>query len=424
MSIFKINRSITHYPLPILLLLTITLSHYRTIAQALELDFIPMANLSLLGGQYYFEKEAASFGGNIYLDLIPVMKFTDELSLIPTYSGAYRGTKNVTELVGGGTLYQQAQDHLLALRLTNQMSESFKMKVNTSYKLELLQETKDESWGNGLFDYYKIAAGLEGEKKFFPETLGVDFLTGGYTFYMVKFNNYSSLAEKTTSYGTELTGKVGQNILDFNAHEIYIYSNFVLNPNIRLKGNYSFTYKGFSDQKVIQDGPSYTDDKRNDLIHWLNLTVSHFHGKRKGLKFVGLMGIELISSSSNQNHYDAKKTKFIPKYYNYLELAIKPGVNILFGKKGQGIDFSYKYAYRNYSERLVQDSAGDYSLTNEKINTKTSTISLGTTYPLHKKLNLRLQVNYLVSSSNMEYEKVYRYNYNTMNYFLGAGWEL
>lgn len=386
-----------------------------------EVEFFPLANVSLLGGQYFFEKETASFGGNIYLELTPTLQFTDELSLIPTYSGSYRGTKNVTELVGGGTLYQEAQDHLLALRLTNQITEDIKLKTNASYKLELLRETKDESWGKGLFDYYKIAAGIEGEKKFFLETSGLDSLTGGYTFYTVKFNNYSSLAEKTTSYGQELTGKVGENVLDFSAHEIYLYNKFLFGSNTRLKINYSFTYKNFVDQKVMTALDQYSSEKRKDQIHFLDLLISHFHGQRKGLKFIGFVGMEMVSYSSNQNHSDASKFKFIPKYYNYLELAIKPGINIFFGKKGQGIDFSYEYAFRSYPERLARDSAGDY-LT-EKINTKTSTIGLGTTYPLHKKVNLRFQINYLVSSSNMKYEKVYRYNYNTLNYFLGASWE-
>ncbi|HCJ66537.1 MAG TPA: hypothetical protein DHV62_04230, partial [Elusimicrobia bacterium] len=157
-----------------------------------EIEVIPTGNLSLLGGQYLFEKEAASFGGNVYLEVAPSLQFTDELSLIPTYSTTYRGTKNVTELVGGGTLSQQAQDHLISLKLTNQTSEDFKLKINTSYKLELLKETKDESWGSGLFDYYKIAGGVEGEKKFFPEKAGLESLTAGYGYYILKFNNYAS----------------------------------------------------------------------------------------------------------------------------------------------------------------------------------------------------------------------------------------
>lgn len=390
---------------------------YTGFVHSMEIDFIPSANVSLLGGQYFFEKEAASFGGNVYFELAPSLQFTDELSLIPTYSGAYRGTKNVTELVGGGTLYQEAQDHLLALRLINQVSESFKMKINTSYKLELLQETKDESWGKGLFDYYKIAAGIEGEKKFFPETAGFESLTGGYGYYSLKFMNYASLAE--AKYGKEVAP--GKNTLDFNAHEIYLYNKFVFGPNMRLKINYTFTYKDFVDQKLITNTGDYSSDKRKDQIHFLDLLVSRFHRSREKLKFIGFVGMDMVSCKSDQDHYDVKKTKFIPKYYDYLELAIKPGINIFFGKKGQGIDFSYEYASRNYSERLAQNDAGDY-LT-EKINTKNSTIALGTTYPLHKKINLRLQVNYLVSSSNMKYEKVYRYNYNTTNYFMGVSWE-
>ncbi len=397
------------------LLFTISLFHYFTISLLwAEVEFFPLANVSLLGGQYYFEKEAASFGGNLYIDLIPALKFSDELSLIPTYSGAYRGTKNVAELVGGGTLFQEAQDHLLSLRLVNQMREDLKLKIKTSYKLELLKETKDESWGKGLFDYYKIVVGVEGEKKFDKK---ITSLTGGYGFYMVRFNNYASLAE--AKYGKEVSP--GKNILDFDAHEVYLYGDFVFTPNFRGKADYSFTYKNFLDQKIVTASGDYLTDKRNDQIHLLNFSISNLRPIKTKLKIVYALESQTVIYQSNQNHYDAKNFKFIPNYYNYWEQGLRPQVILYLGKKPQSVDFSYQFAYRQYSDRLVQDKDGNYKT--DKINTQTSTISLGTSYPLREKINLRFQVNYLISSSNMAYEKVYRYNYNTTNYFLGLSWE-
>jgi len=403
------------------LLYTLHVTLYTCLAHT-EIEFLPLASLQVLGGQYFFEKESASFGGNIYLDIIPALKFTDELSLVPTYSAGYRGTKNVTELVGGGTLTQQAMDHSLTLKFVNQITEDIKLKLKTGYKLELLKETKDESWGNGLFDYEKIAAGIEGEKKINKK---LDSLTGGYGFYKLKFKNYASLAEK--EYGQELAGKIGKNVLDSNAHEVYLYSNFVFTPDLQAKGDYSFTYKDFFDQKVVTSSGDYSKDKRKDQIHLLDLLVSYLQTYRERIRVVYALGLQTVVYQSNQNHYDAKNFKFVPNYYNYWEQGIKPEIVFYIGRLPYAVDFSYQFTYREYLERLTQDTNGNY-LSNGGIHTNISTISLGISYPFGPKefigkISLRIQANYLISKSNMKYEKLYRYNYDTANYFLGINWE-
>ncbi len=88
-----------------------------------KVELVPLVNLRLLGGQYFFGDDPEGLGGNFNLDITPAVKFSKDTVLIPSYYGSYRGTKDVTELVGGGTLYQQSQDHTLSLKLIQKLNE-------------------------------------------------------------------------------------------------------------------------------------------------------------------------------------------------------------------------------------------------------------------------------------------------------------
>ena len=71
----------------------------------------PVINAELLGGQNFFNGVQSSFGAVGSLVASPYTKFNDQWSLVPLYSGNYQGTQQVQDLVGGGTLFQDSQDH-------------------------------------------------------------------------------------------------------------------------------------------------------------------------------------------------------------------------------------------------------------------------------------------------------------------------
>ena len=62
-----------------------------------ELKITPVANISLLGGQYFLEGETDSFTGNANIFFSPVINFSEKTALLPIYQGIYSGTKDVKE---------------------------------------------------------------------------------------------------------------------------------------------------------------------------------------------------------------------------------------------------------------------------------------------------------------------------------------
>ena len=128
-------------------------------ANAVEIN--PVVSAQLLGGQYFYDGNDNSFGGLASLVASPYTKFNDQWSLVPLYSGQYKGTQQVQDLIGGGTLFQDSQDHDFSTKVIRSFDNGLKLKAIGSYGIEWLRETKDESWTRGLYDNRKASGGTE-----------------------------------------------------------------------------------------------------------------------------------------------------------------------------------------------------------------------------------------------------------------------
>ncbi len=279
---------------------------------------------------------------------------------------------------------------------------------------ELLRDNVDENWTKGDFDYNKFSFGVEIERL----KLSVfDNILLGVGYFSLKFPNYESLAEK---YGEELSGKIGKNVLNFGAKEVYINSGLKLSESIDARVSYNLIMKIFDDQKIINDGPAYTSDLRSDMTNMVDTLVGYsINGELMKIS-LGL-DIQCIFNQSIQNHYDSSRTKYIPKYYDFSEFKTGPIVSIGLTSMPLAATLSYMFGSRMYNERLVQDISGVYS--NDKINLQTGLVRLGVEYMLNKQIKAQSLISYYSSASNMKYEQVYKYNYNTFNYFIGFSWE-
>lgn len=381
----------------------------------------PVTNISMLGGQYFFKTEPGSFGGNIDLFFTPVINFTPDNALLPICTFTYRGTKDVQELVGGGTLTQETADLGISLKYVNKFSDTLKGKIKTGYKFEYLKETKDEEWTKGLFDYNKIIVGLELEK-----LLGSGNLLLGYDYYQMKYPNYSSLVSEygttidTTTY-SEISQNAGKNVLDYNTNDIFVEFIHNCSETTSIKFNYDLAYKYFVDQKIVTEQGKFGTDKRNDLVHYLGAGINRILNKKNNI-------IDITDSitvyTSNQNSYDANNTKFIPDFYGFIQNNFTPSLKICFGniQNPNIINFYFDIAYRQYTGRLAQDPSGIYK--SEKIHQTTTTLGLSLSFPVSsiKGLTAKISSNYRTTESNMKYEKNYRYNYYVTNYFVGLEW--
>jgi len=229
-------------------------------------EIISVGEVSLTGGSSMYEGSSSQSGGNFNLAFVPAVKFNEKVSLLPGYYATYRGSKSVYELIGGGTLYQDMMSHNITLRLINKISPHTKFKVRAGYLLNYFRETKDEDWGEGLFDYSKLTGGIEIEKKtaFFEKfILSLDILK-------VTFPEYASLASE--QYGKEVYP--GENILDFSGIMLYARILKRLGEKSILSMNATFTMKDFPEQNIILKDASFSLDKRKDRTTYINTVFS------------------------------------------------------------------------------------------------------------------------------------------------------
>ncbi|MFH1958163.1 MAG: hypothetical protein ABIJ15_06775 [bacterium] len=370
-------------------------------------ELVTVGEFSLMGGSSFYEGESSASGGNFNLAAVPAVKFSESVALLPGYYGNYRGSKSVYELIGGGTLYQDSMDHNFTLRLINRISPGHKFKLKAGYDWNYFRETKDESWGEGLFDFEKFTAGIENEIK---NAAGFDKFIVSFDFLNVKFPQYASLASE--KYGKEVFP--GGNILDFNGLNIYLRGLRKMGQKAMLDVNVNFLLKDFPDQNVIDSLGGYTLTKRKDRNSALDIVYSRLFGS-----FSAGLALNAGVNRSNQDHYDAAPpTKFVDNYYDYNSYSAGPVIS--FGGRLK-FDIAYRYGMKNYAGRLAQKSDSEY--TSDKVENKTHFVSMGTAYKLTKNLKLKVSGNYFKQTSNQKYEAVYQYEYDTQNFEGGIVYE-
>ncbi len=384
---------------------------------AAQVRLLPAADVSLLGGKYYLDSDAASFQGRFDAFFSPALQLGEGHELIPVYSGNYSGTQDIQELAGGGVLTRKRQTHTLSLKYVY-TDEFDKYKPRVSWSKALVQETKDEKWGDGLFDYNTLSAGFEAEQE---RPYGT--FTESYDFYSVKYPNYATLLSEagtvidTTTFN-ELSANAGTNTLDNANHRLAFGYTWYPEPAV-MKAGYDFTYRRYGDQAVISKPatgqPYFKSDKRTDLVQNWTCRVS------RAIKPVFMsVGARAGWLNSNQNSYDSARTKYIGNYYSYVDFELNPAVSFLL-KNGTQFSFGLDWRRLYYLGRLKQDAAGNYGAS--KINQTFWLTSVAARYPVYGKVYAKAAYNYQVSSSNMRYEADYRYNYRASTYLAGLEWE-
>lgn len=392
-------------------------------------EIVPVYKASVMGGQYFLFGSKASLSGNAAALVAPVLTFSERWSLIPMYSGNYQGTKGVGDGVGSGTLFQQRMDHRASFTgLYSPRGSTWKIKPSTSYKRQFLKETLDETWGQGLFDFEKIAGGIEAENVYqdpFSYRIGFDF-------YRIRFPNFQSLeADAGTDpqgnpLGRENSSKNVLNTyncqLSMSALRPFPYED----PKVSLSASFSSMYERFIDQRLVNVQGQYMNKQRRDFLQTMSLGLTYprpvkiFGGDYRLSSSFGVSG---SYNGSNQNTYDAAFTKFVYNSYSYYSWGAGPSLALAWGdnKNPAYANFSFNYTSTQYVDRLAQDPAGLYSGGNQWQDRYT--INLGYSYPIAVGFNLKAQTNILWATSNNAYEKNYLYTYRTANYLMGFTYE-
>ncbi|MEW6557404.1 MAG: hypothetical protein AB1349_08630 [Elusimicrobiota bacterium] len=373
-------------------------------------DVESLISISAGGGSDFFEGNAGSFTGNFNIDFIPALRFSDNTALLPCYSGSYQGVQQLQQLAEGGYLYQGELNNIVSFILLKKLKSGLILKPKIGYKLQLLKETIDENWFEGLYDFHKLNCGIELEKKRDNSKMNL-----GYEFNWLIFPNYESLASYMGFY------QPGKDLFDCLVNELFIKRASPFLKKMSIEYGYNFTYKYFTDQKKVLETTGYSSTNRYDLINSLGLNLAYplkeFKLLKMRIKTLSGLNYDFTYNYSNQNYWERTTLMYIGGYYNYLENNIGPSFTFYFSPYLMGLTLSYEFSLRNYLNRPLQTVSGIYG--EDKINQKKHTISVRTDLPIYKRLSGYALFNWQKVISNMEYEQYYKYNY-TAGYYLAG----
>jgi hypothetical protein len=385
--------------------------------------FETMGKLDLFGGQYFFEKQSGAVNGYGVLDAQLAKSYSSSSGFFASLRSVYTGFKQVNELSGGGTLFQQSLDDSLGFKWIKRYEDGYSLKPRVGVKSELFRETKDEKWGDGLYDFWRYEGGLtlEHKTRWGLSTPWIWQLS--WDAYYTRYTRFKSLASQ---YGQELSApNPGTRVLDSYTNQLSYDSEFDLPGFLKADLFASLSLISYPDQKVINSDGKYLASKRSDSYGALNFGLSKRYNDFSLLGRVRpVLGVDLGLASliSNQNHLDTDPAhlKYVESFYDYTEARLAPSAQFTFIGSGLVLRTTYEFAARGYSGRLAQKKDGAY--TGSKLTQYSSSVNLEAGYPLYKSLDAKLQGSWSSSSSNNRYEQVYRYNYNSATYFAGVEW--
>lgn len=381
-------------------------------------EFIPVVNGHFTTGQWYFEGEQSSLAGNMGLTVVPAMRFSNRFSLVPTIESSYRGTRSAEELAGGNNLFQDTWENGISLKAVHGLTRRWKIRERIGYRMKWFRETTDETWNNGLYDYRVANIGAEAEHRW-SKRLSV---AAGYDFSMLEFPNYVSL--ESTQPGDLAREFSGDDVLDARIHLFSLRAETPMFWGIGNNVQIFHSPRRYASQHVVELTGLLSATEREDTYTGFSLGLERPFDLRNDLRLIGQIQYGYTSLDSNQNHYDARLTTFIPDFYNYDQHLVGGLVTLGIGKNANGpmtIDTGYTYSRRDYSSRVTQSLNGDYS--SEKLYVEETAFSLGFGYPITKNIRARASSTFGRSRSNNDYELVYRYNYTNSNYQFGFTYE-
>ncbi|MBI4061241.1 MAG: hypothetical protein HY403_07405 [Elusimicrobia bacterium] len=383
-----------------------------------------LGRVDLMLGQYFFENSAGSLSGFGDADLQLTRSISPETGFFFTGRSVYTGFKQVNELAGGGTLFQQSIDNSLGAKLIRRYEGGYSLKPRVGVRSQLFRETRDEVWGKGLYDFTRYEGGVVWERK---TRLGLS-IPWTYQFsYDLYYTRYTRFKTLSSQFGSELAAPdPGSRVLDAITHQLGYRSEFDFPGFATGQLVYSLSLVSFLDQKVVSAQGQYLNAQRSDAAQTLSLGLSKRFLDLEALgrvRPVAGAGLTFSNQISNQNHFDTdpSRLKFVRGYYNYWEVRGGPNIGATFLKTMIHARVGYEYAARFYSGRLAQLADGSY--TNDKLTQSSQSVFIEAGYPFWRGLELKARGTWSSTSSNTKFEQTYKYNYYDYNYFTGIEWK-
>ncbi|UPT73730.1 MAG: hypothetical protein M0D55_18055 [Elusimicrobiota bacterium] len=379
---------------------------------ARAVEFVPVFGGTFLLGQVLENGRSTSWNGNATLQFTPAMKFSESWGLIPTYAGAYQGNKNIADLGSGGQLFQDSMSHSVRAKGVWKRGD-WKLKPQAGYRWELLRETTDESWGEGLFDYRKPSFGLEAEWAASEAvTLGASA-----DWYRIEFPNYRSLESSVKSQGLGREQASARTLDSVNTAWTGTASFPFAVPGVKTRVVVSWTDRRFPEQNIVLPTGSLSSERRGDSIKnvGLNLGRGWRLGDTAGV-YVDLQG-SWTRLDSTQNHYDAEASRFTGDYYSFEETAVQPRAVFSLGRRKVELGIAYLNTRRQYLSRRAQSEGGTHLDDAMVLNQDNFFFDLAV--PLGRGFRLLVNSTAATARSNQRYQKFFKTNYTLQSHMLG-----
>lgn len=380
-------------------------------------------NVDAMAGQYFFNGSAGSVNGYANANAQLLRALSSDWGFYLDGSATYTGFKQVNELAGGGTLFQQSMDYSASAKWVKRWDDGWSLKPRVGARTELFRETTDETWGKGLYDFWRGEAGLVWEHK---TRWGDEIPWTWQLSYDLYYTHYPHFQSLTTQFGTEQKApNPGARVLDTVSNQFAWRNEFELPGFVSASALYAISFITFTDQKVVQAQGQFLGTNRADTYQYVSLGASKRFNDWQVLgrvRPVASLGFTLADLISNQNDFDAdpSRLKFVGAYYDYWETRLSPGLTATFLKYGTIARVGGEFAARYYTGRLAQNTNGSYK--GEKLHQFSESFALDVTQPVWRQLDAKLRVAWSNTSANTAFEQTYTYNYHDFNYFAGVGW--
>jgi hypothetical protein len=387
-------------------------------------EMIPMYGFQLLGGQNFYTGQTASLSGDANAVVAPALKLNDQWALLPSLSSNYTGTRQVVDLVAGGSLFTSQWDNALSVKGIYTPAESrWRLKPHVDVKYEFLREAAGEKLGQGLYDYGQTDVGFDAEfvyREPFAVRFGVDY-------FETHFPNYTSLESQaaTQFQGQSLARElVGSYVLDTHS----VLATFEADAPIKfggliLEGRMSVLGERFPDQHVVDGSGSLIGPVREDAIVSVGATVKKIWDIDTDRKALASFNLTYNCDDSNQSSYDASQTRYLPLFYNYQEWKFSPEFKIFIGpaKHPMVVGASAAWWHRSYPNRPIQDATGNYL--SASLYTDSWMAQTTFSYPIADHFDLLANVQYGQETSNQQFLELYQYDYKTATYMFGFSYD-
>jgi hypothetical protein len=380
-------------------------------------------DLDMMLGQYYFNGAAGSVNGYGNADVQLLRTLSNDWGFYIEGQSTYTGFKQVDELAGGGTLFQQSWDNYAGLKWVKRYDDGWSLKPRIGVRDELFRETVDETWGDGLYDFWRGETGLVWEHKTRLNDEVPWIWQLSYDLYYTHYPHFQSL---TSQFGTEQTApNPGSRILDTVSNQFGYRNEYDLPNFVSAWIFYSISFVSFTDQKVVQSQGQFLGAKRADTDQTLNFGANKRFDDWQVLgrvRPVAALNFTFADQMSNQNDFDAdpSRLKYTASYYDYWEAHVNPSLTTTFLGTKTTARLSAEFAMRCYTGRLGQNADGSY--TGNRLHQYTESVNFDAAQPVWRDLEVKARVAWSNTSANTAYEQTYVYNYSDFNYFAGLGW--